>query len=245
MTYTTHHPTAIARRLRRLAIGSLVVAGVFAVTATDAVDARPRTSSEVVAAEADRALDAQGSWETTQNPADYVRFVQARESAAGITAAELEIDAGRLRDEWTATSPEKQQAVLWALSQLGVPYRNLKSQPGVGFDCSGLTIWAFDQAGVEIPRNSREQFRAANEIEHDEAVAGDLVYYPGHISIYLGADLMVHSPNAGNHVEAAQLPNKKSLRFGDVAGAVLHQQPASTVESLSATLMDRATPVSQ
>jgi cell wall-associated NlpC family hydrolase len=245
MTHATHHQTAIARYLRRFTIGLLVAAGAFAVTATDAVDARSRTSSEVVAAEADRALDALGSWEGTHNPADYVRFVQARESAAGITAAELEIGARQLRDEWSATSPEKQQAILWALSQLGVPYRNLKSQPGVGFDCSGLTIWAFDQAGFEIPRNSRDQFRAADEIEHEEAEAGDLVYYPGHVSIYLGADLMVHSPNSGNHVEVVGLPTRHSLRYGDLVGAVLHEQSASTVESLSATLMDRATPVSQ
>ena len=40
------------------------------------------------------------------------------------------------------------------------------------------------------------------------------MYYPGHISIYLGASTMIHSPNSGSHVEIAGLPDK-SLRFGD------------------------------
>ena len=197
-------------------VGLLATTSAFAMMATDGVDARPRSSSEVVAAEADRALDSLASWNVTQNPADYVRFVQARESAALLTAAELEVDPDQLRDEWAAVASEKQQAVLAALSQLGVAYRNRTSQPGVGFDCSGLTIWAFDQAGLEIPRVSSDQYRAAAEIELDEAEAGDLVYYPGHIAIYLGVETMVHSPNAGNSVEVVTLPTRKSLRYGDI-----------------------------
>lgn len=217
MTLTTHHHSATASRLRRFTVGLLIAAGVFAATAVDA-DARPRSKSEVVAAEAERALESLASWNANQNPVDYVRFVQAREQAASMTAVDLEIDAEQLRSEWATASPEKQQAVLAALSQLGVPYRYLKSQPGVGFDCSGLTVWAFDQAGVGIPRNSREQFRASTEVEPEEAQAGDLIYYPGHIAIYLGADAMVHSPNSGGHVEAVQLPTRKKLRYADVIG---------------------------
>jgi hypothetical protein len=77
-----------------------------------------------------------------------------------------------------------------------------------------LTVWAFAEAGVEIPRISRDQINDADAVDRDDAVAGDLVYYPGHVSIYLGADLMVHSPNSGSHVEVTWLPDR-SLRFGD------------------------------
>jgi hypothetical protein len=221
-----------------------VAGGAFVATTADGVDAGPRTKSEVVAAEADRALDALDSWEATHNPADYVRFVRARDAAASITAAELEIEADRLGGDWVATTSEKQRAVLAALSQLGVPYQSLESQPGVGFDCSGLTIWAFDQAGLEIPRNSRDQFRASNEVDLGEAEVGDLVYYPGHVGIYLGADLMVHSPETGSHVEVVGLPTKHSLRYGDLVDALLPAEASSDVEPLS-TLVDRATAVSQ
>jgi cell wall-associated NlpC family hydrolase len=244
MTRITHHHTATATRLRRFTVGLLAATTAFALLATDGVDARPRSSSEVVAGEADRALDSLASWNVTQNPADYVRFVLARESTAVLTAAELEVDPDQLRDEWAAVSGEKQQAMLAALTQLGVPYHDRKSQPGVGFDCSGLTIWAFDQAGLEIPRVSGDQFSASAELELDEAEAGDLVYYPGHIAIYLGAEVMVHSPNAGNDVEMVGLPTQKSLRYGDIVSAATLDEGPSAVDSLSA-LVDRAAAISQ
>jgi cell wall-associated NlpC family hydrolase len=101
----------------------------------------------------------------------------------------------------------------------------------VGFDCSGLTRWAFATAEVEIPRVSRDQINDATATERDDAEAGDLVYYPGHISIYLGAATMIHSPNSGSHVEITWLPDK-SLRFGDAEAAQLGAagDPASLVD---------------
>lgn len=241
----TNNTTQTAARLARLTVGVLVAAGVLAVTATGGVDARPRTESEVVAAEADRALESLASWHIKQNPADYVRFVQARESAAELTAVELEVDADQLSLEWATISSEKQLTVLSALTQLGVPYRRLESQPEVGFDCSGLTIWAFEQAGVEIPRNSRDQFGAATEIDHDQAEAGDLVYYPGHIAIYLGGDAMVHSPNSGSNVLAVTLPPKKSLRYGEVVTTEKQAGALSGVDPLATVVVNGATPISQ
>lgn len=244
MTHPTHNRSSLAARIRRLTVGLLVTGSVFAVTATDVVDARPRTKSEVVAAEADRALEALNGWQATKDPADYVRFVQARAETASLVANEVDADGDLLRAEWAATSTEKQQAVLAALSQLGVPYRSLKSLPDVGFDCSGLTIWAFEMAGLDIPRGSRDQFRASAERDHDEAEPGDLVYYPGHISLYLGADLMVHSPNTGSHVEVVQIPTKRSLRFGDIASTVIADE-ATRLESSDTALVDGSTPVTK
>lgn len=206
-------------RLRRglLGVGALLAVGILSVPG-GAADASVRTKSATIAAEADRALDAYARWETDRNPADYVRFVQAREEAAIMTAADLQLEPEALLEEWAATPFEKQRAVLAAMSQLGVPYRSIASEPGVGFDCSGLTSWAFAQAGLEIPRPSGDQFRAAEEIDLVEAEAGDYVWYPGHISIYLGAGTMVHSPNSGSHVEAVMLPTKRTVRFADPFG---------------------------
>jgi peptidoglycan DL-endopeptidase CwlO len=217
MTRTDH---SLRRRrprtlLRRGMAGAAVIVAASVVSATGGAEASVRTKSATIAAEADRALDALRRWEVDRNPADYVRFVQSREAAASMTAGDLELDPAALRAAWASAPIEKQQAVLAAMSQLGVPYKSIASEPGVGFDCSGLTIWAFAEAGLEIPRTSRDQFRAAEEIELGEAEPGDFVYYPGHISIYLGLGTMVHSPNSGSHVEAVTLPSKRSLDFGD------------------------------
>jgi hypothetical protein len=90
----------------------------------------------------------------------------------------------------------------------------MASKEDVGFDCSGLTSWAFRAAGVELPRISRDQIRAADEVDADMAEPGDLTYYPGHVSIYIGQGLMVHSPNSGNRVEVRPLPDRTNV-FAD------------------------------
>ncbi len=101
------------------------------------------------------------------------------------------------------------------MSQLGVPYRSRMSKEGRGFDCSGLVLFAYAQAGIELPRSSRDQIRAADRGRRSPTLEpGDLVYYPGHISLYLGVDLMVHSPQPGQDVEVRQMFDR-SLRFGD------------------------------
>ena len=232
-----HLPNRIpaSRRAVRLAAAALTSVLSFAgLTMLDSgVEAAPRTKSEVIADAAGAAVEALGRWEETSHPIDYVRFVQYRDRAAGLVERDVELDGGVLRDAWAEVSVAKQQTVLSAISQLGVPYRSLASEPGVGFDCSGLTIWAFGSAGVEIPRVSRDQIDAATATERDDAEAGDLVYYPGHISIYLGADAMIHSPNSGSHVEITWLPDK-SLRFGDAEAAQSSAAQNSAAQSSDA-----------
>ncbi|MFW2334564.1 C40 family peptidase [Ilumatobacter sp.] len=244
MTRDHHHNSSIRRRARRV-IASLAVIGGVAVTGAavgDTAGAAPATTSTVIADAADRAVTALERWRQTQNPADYVWFVRHRDHVASMTESDIDLASGTLRNEWAQVAIPKQHALLNAVSQLGVPYRSLTSKPGVGFDCSGLTIWAFGEAGVSLPRISRDQINDAEGVDRDDAEAGDLVYYPGHVSIYLGADTMVHSPNSGNHVEVRALPDR-SLRFGDATPAIGPVDAATGVAADS--LMDRALAISE
>lgn len=225
--------TRAARRL--VGAAAVAVVGVIGLSSFgDSADAARRTKSEAIADAAGLAVDALARWEQTSNPVDYVRFVQHRDHAAAMTEADIEVPAGVLHDAWSSVPISKQQAVLSAVSQLGVPYRSIASEPGVGFDCSGLTTWAFGEAGVDLPRISRDQINDAESIERDDAVAGDLVYYPGHISIYLGAELMVHSPNSGSHVEVTWLPSR-SLRFGDATPMAVVPDDAEPADDAAGT----------
>lgn len=230
----------LPRRAKRLAVVALASAASFAglTMVGGAVDAAPRTKAATIAEAAGQAIEALDRWDQTSHPIDYVRFVQRRDQAATLTERDVELDDGALREAWADVSVAKQHAVLSAVSQLGVPYRSLASEPGVGFDCSGLTLWAFGSAGVEIPRVSRDQINDATATERADAEAGDLVYYPGHISIYLGAATMIHSPNSGSHVEITWLPDK-SLRFGDAEAAQIG------AEGDPDSLVDRAVAVSE
>ncbi len=104
------------------------------------------------------------------------------------------------------------------MTQVGVPYRSNTSQENVGFDCSGLTTFAWARAGLSLTRQSSAQIREAASIDRTSAKAGDLVQYPGHVMMYLGVgDAIVHSVQTGRTVELDTISSRKSssVRFGD------------------------------
>jgi len=97
-------------------------------------------------------------------------------------------------------------AVSAAYSQLGVPYRFATSSPGVSFDCSGLTKWAWGRAGVGMPHQSGAQYGSFPHVSKDEAQPGDLIFYYspiGHVGIYIGGGQMIHAPQTGDVVKVS------------------------------------------
>ncbi|MEA1884794.1 MAG: C40 family peptidase [Thermotogota bacterium] len=62
-----------------------------------------------------------------------------------------------------------------------------------GTDCSGLVGRLYNLVGKIIPRDADQQERELPEIKPDEKRFGDLIYFPGHVGMYLGGDLMLHS----------------------------------------------------
>ena len=77
-----------------------------------------------------------------------------------------------------------------ALAQVGKPYVWASSNPSVGFDCSGLTSYAFRQAGININRIAADQYSNGTPVSKDNLVRGDLVFFSygggiGHVGLYL------------------------------------------------------------
>lgn len=95
-------------------------------------------------------------------------------------------------------------AVATAHAQIGKPYRYGATGPS-GFDCSGLTSFAWAAAGVRLPRTSRSQFSSLRRVPLDEIEPGDIVYRPGHVGLYIGKGRMIHAPQTGRRVEIAPL----------------------------------------
>jgi cell wall-associated NlpC family hydrolase len=97
-----------------------------------------------------------------------------------------------------------------ALSLRGAPYRNGGGDPS-GFDCSGFVRYVYEQHGVEMPRQVREQFRVGKTIDRDRLEPGDLVFFstvaPGasHVGIVIGGDQFVHAPNERGVVRVESL----------------------------------------
>jgi len=108
-------------------------------------------------------------------------------------------------------------AVQAALSQQGVPYRYATSIPGVNFDCSGLTHYAWSQAGVYLPRNSRAQAAAVPHVPAGSAQPGDLIFYYSpisHVGIYVGGGQYVHAPATGDVVKVSSVSWNKVTAVG-------------------------------
>ncbi|MFJ8182091.1 NlpC/P60 family protein [Streptomyces sp. NPDC096105] len=90
-------------------------------------------------------------------------------------------------------------ALAAARSALGKPYVWGASGPSA-FDCSGLTQWAYAQAGVALPRTSQAQRYAGRQVPLSEARPGDLVLYrsdASHVGMYTGNGQVIHAPYPG------------------------------------------------
>jgi cell wall-associated NlpC family hydrolase len=109
---------------------------------------------------------------------------------------------------YPAPSSLAQVAINAAMSQIGVPYRYATSSPGVGFDCSGLTAYAWGQAGVGLPHQSAAQAGSLPRVPVEAAQPGDLIFYYSpisHVGIYLGGGQLVHAPSTGKTVSVANV----------------------------------------
>jgi cell wall-associated NlpC family hydrolase len=108
-------------------------------------------------------------------------------------------------------------AVSAAVSQQGVPYHYATSSPGVGFDCSGLTAYAWEQAGVSLPHQSRQQYASVPHVSPADAQPGDLIFFYSpisHVGIYLGNGMLVHAPYPGSTVSVAAVNWNKVTGVG-------------------------------
>ena len=114
-----------------------------------------------------------------------------------------------------AASSRAGTAVSAALSQQGVSYRFAAASPGVAFDCSGLTSWAWSQAGVYLPHQSAQQYASIPHVPSSAAQPGDLIFYYSpisHVGMYIGGGQMVHATSPGDPVQVA------SVNWGNVTG---------------------------
>jgi cell wall-associated NlpC family hydrolase len=101
-----------------------------------------------------------------------------------------------------ASSPHAQKAVDAALSQIGKPYVYAAAGPD-SYDCSGLTMWAWAQAGVGLPHNSGAQYAATPRVDRSDLEPGDLLFFGSpihHVGMYIGDGQMVEAPYTGEYV---------------------------------------------
>ncbi|MER8011704.1 MULTISPECIES: C40 family peptidase [unclassified Streptomyces] len=116
----------------------------------------------------------------------------------------------------TASSSRALAAFHAAQTQIGKPY-SYGATGTAAYDCSGLTSWAYAQAGVTIPRTSQEQANAGTRIySQSQLKVGDLVIFYSdqhHVGLYAGNGMVLHAPRTGTNVRYESIGNMP-FQFG-------------------------------
>ena len=113
------------------------------------------------------------------------------------------------------SSDQAAVAVRAAMAQIGKPYVWAGSGPA-SFDCSGLTMSSWRQAGVVMAHSAADQYASFKHVSVDQLQPGDLVFFGHpihHVGMYVGGGMMVHSPETGELVQVSPMSR------GDLAGA--------------------------
>ncbi|AVH61508.1 MULTISPECIES: C40 family peptidase [Streptomyces] len=136
--------------------------------------------------------------------------LDAEQERANRTSERSALSSGK------AASGRVGSAYAAAQSKIGSPYVYGASGPS-SFDCSGLTSWAYAQAGVSIPRTSQAQANAGTRIySQSDLQVGDLVIFYAdqhHVGFYAGNGQVLHAPRTGTVVRYESI-NNMPYQFG-------------------------------
>jgi cell wall-associated NlpC family hydrolase len=138
-----------------------------------------------------------------------------REAAAAQAAAERSSSGGGGGNYPAPSIPAHGNAVDYARSRIGCPYRWAASGPG-SFDCSGLMMWCYGKIGISLPHSSSEQINSGPRVSRSDLQPGDLVFFGSpihHVGMYIGGGEMIEAPYTGASVRTA------SMDRSDYAGA--------------------------
>ena len=117
--------------------------------------------------------------------------------------------------------PSATRVIGTAEEYIGVPYKWGGNTPESGFDCSGYTRYVFARQGVQLPRTSREQARAGQNVTARRSALrqGDLMMFAephraiSHVAIYAGDGRIIHSSSSGGGVRYDDLDTKRGQWF--------------------------------
>jgi cell wall-associated NlpC family hydrolase len=110
-------------------------------------------------------------------------------------------------------APNPRAAVIeFALAQVGKPYRR-RGTGKRGFDCSGLVQAAYREIGVNLPHSSGRIGRGGVPVAQGQWQPGDIIVTRGHVSIYLGAGMMVEAANRRKGVRVTKVRGGRARRY--------------------------------
>jgi cell wall-associated NlpC family hydrolase len=185
----------------------------------DAAASRSVTKLQVAAShQASRVTSLLGAERTQLSAANATvkRILHADQVAAAAAGAQdfagaVAAAGGTINLGGTTKPPNNtvSMAIAAARAQLGVPYVWGGTSPA-GFDCSGLTQWAYAHAGIQLPRVAADQYNAGPHPALSALLPGDLLFWATntsepatihHVTMYIGNGLMIAAPHTGTDVQ--------------------------------------------
>ncbi|MFP8964102.1 NlpC/P60 family protein [Streptomyces nanhaiensis] len=137
--------------------------------------------------------------------ADELERLRELEDEAAWARQARWLESGVLEEIDQRASARGGKALKYAMAQIGKDYEWGAEGPGT-FDCSGLTLRAWEAAGLRIPRTSQEQWRLLPRVDITDMRPGDLIVYKrdaSHVGMYVGDGVMVHAPRTGRQITTA------------------------------------------
>ena len=120
----------------------------------------------------------------------------------------------------------------WAKRQLGLPYRWGGAGPN-SYDCSGLTMRAWQRAGVHLPHYAASQYRLSTKVPYSAMRPGDLIFYARdtsrsstihHVTMFVGNGKMIEAPMTGLNVRIVP------IRWNGTMATELEAEPMAIAE---------------
>jgi cell wall-associated NlpC family hydrolase len=137
--------------------------------------------------------------------------------AAGVRAPAAVVNALNAKANGNRTAAGK--AIRVAMAQRGDMYLWGAVGP-TRFDCSGLMLYAWKQAGKSLPRTSAQQRLWTRTVAFQNKKPGDMTFYNGHVAMYVGFShgqhWMIHAPRSGQPVQVVPLRTSGLLKVGRV-----------------------------
>ena len=223
-----YRQAVLAQRARLLATARTDAAAtaVLAAAVADYAHARQQTKGVVAAARADAAVTPDtplAQREAMRRRAARLRAQRTHVLAARHRAQSHRAGIRRLRyrgarrrtagpNHLRLPNTRAGMAVRAALSRLGRPYVWGATGPD-RFDCSGLTQWAYQQAGVRLSRTTYTQIHEGIAVARSAIQPGDLVFpSTGHVQLAIGNNRVVEAPHAGATVRISPLGTHIAIR---------------------------------
>lgn len=137
------------------------------------------------------------------------KYRDALAAAEAAAAAQQQSDVSGFTDQVSVVNGSVDAVIAAARSVIGVPYVFGAADPDVGFDCSGLTMWAWAHAGVSLPHSSTMQYNSLPRVDRSALEPGDLIFSSfgrlgsgvvDHVALYIGGGQTIAATNPSSPV---------------------------------------------